>query len=263
MAGVPLRSGGLPPLRTVFLDLGDTLMHIHPGVPELYLRDCLELGLPVDATVVDRALRAGERMYQEALRSGRAFESSMTEARAFWREYNELILADLGVAPGAERRRLADRLTANFWSPGAWMVFPEVHEVLGALRAAGLQLAVISNFTDALIAICATHGLDGYLDCLVASVTAGAQKPDVSIFREALRRTGADPASSVHVGDNYVADVLGARAAGISGILIDRSRSGRPGMFDFTRREGLGGTSGLRLDCPVIGDLRELLELIA
>jgi putative hydrolase of the HAD superfamily len=84
----------------------------------------------------------------------------------------------------------------------------------------------------------------------------------VAIFREALRRTGADPASSIHVGDNYIADVLGARAAGIDAILLDRSRGGGRGMFDFALRDGLGGTAGLRLDCPVISDLRGLLTLV-
>jgi putative hydrolase of the HAD superfamily len=126
-----------------------------------------------------------------------------------------------------------------------------------------VQLAVISNFTDALTAVCRTHELDGYFDCLVASTVSGSQKPDVSIFREALRRTGADPESSVHVGDNYIADVLGARAAGIDGVLVDRTRAGGRGMFDFALRDGLGGSRGAVLDCPVVADLRELLALIA
>jgi putative hydrolase of the HAD superfamily len=255
-----LRPPGAPRLRTVFLDLGDTLMHVHPDVPTLYLDMCLELGLSVDAVQVDRALRAGERMYRDALRSGRTFESSVAEARSFWQEYNEHVLGAMGVeGPLAE---LARRLSERFWAPQSWRAFPEVHEVLGALHGAGLQLAVISNFTDALLAVCRTHELDGYFDCIVASTTSGAQKPDVAIFREALRRTGADPASSIHVGDNYIADVLGARAAGIDAVLLDRSRGGGRGMFDFALRDGLGGTAGLRLDCPVISDLRGLLTLL-
>jgi putative hydrolase of the HAD superfamily len=225
-----LRPPGAPRLRTVFLDLGDTLMHVHPDVPTLYLDMCLELGLSVDAVQVDRALRAGERMYRDALRSGRTFESSVAEARSFWQEYNEHVLGAMGVeGPLAE---LARRLSERFWAPESWR------------------------------ALCRTHELDGYFDCIVASTTSGAQKPDVAIFREALRRTGADPASSIHVGDNYIADVLGARAAGIDAVLLDRSRGGGRGMFDFALRDGLGGTAGLRLDCPVISDLRGLLTLL-
>jgi putative hydrolase of the HAD superfamily len=244
----------------VFLDLGDTLMYVHPDVPTLYRESCTELGLDVDADSVDAALHTGERMYRDALRRGRTFESSLHEARAFWQEYNELILTELGAR--GDVPRMARTLSERFWAPGSWRVFPEVHQVLGALRDAGLQLAVISNFTDALTAVCRTHDLDAYFDCLVASTTMGAQKPDTAIFREALRRTGADAAAAIHVGDNYVADVLGARAAGIDGVLLDRSRSGGHGMFDFALRDGIGGTAAVQVDCPVIGDLGELLQLI-
>jgi putative hydrolase of the HAD superfamily len=247
-------------VRTVFFDLGDTLMHVHPDVPTLYLQTCHEIGIDTTAQDMQRALQAGEHMYRGALRAGRSFESSMDEARSFWQEYNELILAELGVE--RDRAALAEQMTNRFWHPHSWRVFPEVHEVLTELRGRGLQLAVISNFTDALVALCETHELDGYFDVLVASAVTGAQKPDAGIFRDALRRTGADPASSVHVGDNYVADVLGARASGIEGVLVDRSRAGGKGMFDFALRDGIGGTAGVRLDCPVVADLRELVLLL-
>ena len=245
----------------MFLDLGDTLMHIHPDVPSLYLAAARELGLDVTAADVDSALRVGERLYRDALRSGREFESSTADAQAFWHEYHEHILAALRVHDGARRERLAGALTERFWHPSAWRPFDEVLEVLAALHAAGLTLAVVSNFTDALHALCLEHDLVRHLDTVVASVHVGAQKPDVAIFREALRRTGGDPAASLMVGDNYVADVLGARAAGIDGVLVDRSRRGGRGMFDFALRDGIGGTAGVRLDCPVIADLRELLVL--
>lgn len=255
-----LRRAGAPPLRTVFLDLGDTLMYVHPDVPTVYLETCRELGLDVEPPAVSEALHAGERHYREALRAGRSFESSMSDARAFWEEYNALILRELGAA--GDTSAMARTLSERFWAPPSWRVFDEVHEVLGGLRAAGLHLAVISNFTDALVAVCRTHELDGYFDCVLASTVTGSQKPDVSIFREALRRTGSDPETSIHVGDNYIADVLGARAAGIDGVLVDRSRAGLRGMFDFALRDGVGGSGTAVLDCPVISDLRELLSLV-
>jgi putative hydrolase of the HAD superfamily len=259
--GLALRAAGAPPLRTVFFDLGDTLMYVHPDVPTLYLQTCSELGIVATPEAMSDALHVGERMYRSALRAGAAFESSVAEARRFWQEYNELILASLGVAE-ADRPHIALACTERFWHPQSWRTFPEVHDVLRTLRSAGLQLAVISNFTDALVAVCQTHELDGYFDVLIASAAIGAQKPDAGIFREALRRTGADPAASLHVGDNYVADILGARASGIPAVLLDRSRAGGRGMFDFALRDGIGGTSGVRLDCPVIADLRELLALV-
>ena len=258
----PLRRTGAPPLRTVFLDLGDTLMHIHPSVPALYLSAARDLGLDVDAVAVAAALHRGERFYRAAIESRARFESSQPEAHAFWHEYHERVLGGLAVEPGTRRTGLAEALTERFWSPSSWRVFPEVHSVLAHLRTAGLRLAVVSNFTDALAAVCAAHELSPLLDCLVASTTVGAQKPETAIFREALRRAGADPAATVHVGDNYSTDVLGARASGIEPILLDRSRGGHPAMFDFTRAPGRPDDRPPRLDCPVIADLTELLALV-
>lgn len=214
---------------------------------------------PGDGVV--RALVAGEVLYRDAVRGGRQFEASAAAAMAFWTEYHELLLGELAVDPGEERRELAARLAHRFWSPRSWRAFPGVLGVLDGLRGGGVQLAVVSNFTDSLLSILAEHDILERLDVVVVSTTCGAQKPDASIFREALRRTGSDPAATVHVGDNYIADVLGARAAGIAPILVDRTRAGGSGMYDFAL-DAAGGEGGPRLDCPVIGDLAELLALV-
>jgi putative hydrolase of the HAD superfamily len=49
----------------------------------------------------------------------------------------------------------------------------------------------------------------------------GFEKPDPRIFTCALERTGARPDHTLHVGDLYHADVLGARAAGLHALLLD------------------------------------------
>jgi len=50
----------------------------------------------------------------------------------------------------------------------------------------------------------------------------GVAKPDPAIFRWALQEAGADPAGTVHVGDQPVNDVAAARAVGLTPVLIDR-----------------------------------------
>lgn len=254
------RRAGAAPLRAVLLDLGDTLMHVDPSVPELYRRSLRELGVRVTAKAVTAALRSAEVVYREAVGSGRPFESSVEEARAFWEEYNAHLVASLGVGDGP-RRELARRLSERFWAPQSWRPFPEVLGVLRELRRRGLRLGIVSNFTEALVTVCRRHALDEVLDCVVASTVTGTQKPQPGIFAEALRRLGVGPEAAVHVGDNYVADVLGARAAGLDAVLVDRSRRGVAGMFDFALRPGVGQTRGVVLDCVVVGDLTELLAL--
>jgi len=48
----------------------------------------------------------------------------------------------------------------------------------------------------------------------------GVRKPDPEIFALTLRAVGAGPESAVHVGDDEVLDVQGARAAGMRVIQV-------------------------------------------
>jgi putative hydrolase of the HAD superfamily len=74
-------------------------------------------------------------------------------------------------------------------------------------------------------------GLSGLVDGAVASAELGIAKPDPAIFARALELAGgAEPGASWHVGDSPEADVAGARAAGITPILIDRDGGPQPAL---------------------------------
>lgn len=66
-------------------------------------------------------------------------------------------------------------------------------------------------------------GLAGYVDALITSEEVGVPKPDPRIFAVALERLEATPATTLMVGDNWVADVLGAWAVGIRPIWLNRT----------------------------------------
>ena len=63
--------------------------------------------------------------------------------------------------------------------------------------------------------------LTAALDAIFDSHDEGVEKPDPRLFRLALERTGAEARTTVHVGDFYHVDVVGARAAGITPVLLD------------------------------------------
>jgi HAD superfamily hydrolase (TIGR01509 family) len=87
-------------------------------------------------------------------------------------------------------------------------------ESLRDLAAAGLRLAVVSNWDIGLHDHLAALGLDRLVDTIVTSAEAGAPKPELPVFELALARLGADPARTVHIGDSP-ADAEGAHAAGM------------------------------------------------
>ena len=61
-----------------------------------------------------------------------------------------------------------------------------------------------------------------FFQFMIASADAGSKKPSPKIFELALERAGVEPSRVVHVGDTFATDVLGARRAGIRGVMLDR-----------------------------------------
>ena len=108
-------------------------------------------------------------------------------------------------------------LTARLWS---WML-PGVPEALTAMREGGLQLAVVSNSDGSVEQSLETAGLRPYFGPVMDSFVVGHEKPDPRIFEHALEACAAHPERTVHVGDLYAADVVGARAAGVHPVLLD------------------------------------------
>lgn len=158
-------------------------------------------------------------------------------------EFDRTLLASLGLGDRSDLT-VSDVQTAFRSIARRFVLFPEVVSTLEALRARGLQVAVVSNWDHDLVDRCRELGLMEHLDAVVGSATVRAEKPDPSIFDRALERLDLSPDEVWHVGDLYLADVLGARAAGITPVLLDR--------HDLLPE----------VDCRRIGHLGELVTLV-
>ncbi|TMD03924.1 MAG: HAD family hydrolase [Chloroflexi bacterium] len=120
-------------------------------------------------------------------------------------------------------------LTPNVTGPGTWVaVIEDSREALPLLRAAGVRLAIVSNADGTAaenlsrLGICQVGPGEGVeVDIVVDSTAVGVAKPDPKIFEFALSATGVRPEEAVHVGDSVLADVGGARAAGIRPLHLD------------------------------------------
>ncbi len=71
-------------------------------------------------------------------------------------------------------------------------------------------------------------GIRDSIDFLVVSEGVGVAKPEPRIFEIALERAGAAPKEAVMLGDSWVSDVLGARAAGVRAVWFNRFRLPNP-----------------------------------
>ena len=98
---------------------------------------------------------------------------------------------------------------------------PACPTALRDLGEAGYRLVVVSNADGTVEAGLEACGLRDAFEAVIDSHVVGYEKPDPRIFRHALDVAGAAPETTLHVGDIYHVDVLGAREAGLHALLLD------------------------------------------
>jgi FMN phosphatase YigB (HAD superfamily) len=191
-------------VEAVTIDAFGTLLSLRDPVPPL--RAALAArGVPRSEREVRRAFAAEVAFYVERSHEGRD-EATLALLR---RDCAGVFLA----AAGAELDPAA--FAADFVGALGFEEVPGAAGACRALAAAGLRLAVVSNWDVGLHDHLAALGLDRLVDAVVTSAEAGAPKPEPQVFRLALERLGAEAARTVHVGDSD-ADAEGARAAGLA-----------------------------------------------
>jgi putative hydrolase of the HAD superfamily len=189
----------------VLFDFGRTLFD---SVPETVLlaREAERLGADLTPDQVGElwAEIHTAAMAPEEVARGRDLDAAVWAAR--WKALYGL--ADR-VLPG-----LGSALDAAMPDPATWVPYRDAVPTLEALHAAGTPVAVVSNTGWDIRSPFRARGLDHLVDAWVLSCEVGAAKPDTAIFIEACRRLGTEPAHTLMVGDDAVADG-GATRAGL------------------------------------------------
>lgn len=201
------------PIQTVFLDAGGVL--VNPNWTRV--SDALAChGVAVSA----EALAAAEPHAKRKLDTGGTISATNDQQRG-WTYFN-LVLAAAGVDLSDATDAALAQLHLYHQEFNLWeTVFADTKPALAALRARGFRLAVVSNANGTLHRMFARLGLTDSVDALFDSCDEGVEKPDPRFFELALHRVGATAATTVHVGDLFHVDVVGARAAGIEPVLLD------------------------------------------
>lgn len=101
----------------------------------------------------------------------------------------------------------------------------DVKQQLGALRAAGWKIALVTNGdSDGQAGKVDQLGLSPFLDACCISGALGVRKPDPRIFQIAAAQCDATLAGAWMVGDSED-DIVGAHRAGVSNIWLHRGRT--------------------------------------
>jgi len=203
-------------IDTVFLDAGGVLCH--PS----WTRVADALGRH-GATVTAEALSQAEPLATHELDQASVIGATDDQARG-WLYFN-LVLRHAGVVQNPHTDAALAELRDYHQRENLWEhVGPDVVPALADLRDRGLRLVVVSNANGRLRHLFDRLNLTPWFDHLLDSHEWGVEKPDPRLFHLALGRARATAARTVHVGDLYHVDVIGARRAGLrDAVLLDRA----------------------------------------
>ncbi len=224
-------------IDTLFLDAGGVLCHPSwTRVAEALVRH--------GAAATAAALAAAEQKATYDIDNASVVGSTDDRARG-WLYFNR-VLHHAGVPQSEATDAALAELREYHRQENLWEhVEPDVVPELSALRERGLQLVVVSNANGRLGHLFDRLDLTKWFDHVLDSHEWGVEKPDPRLFRLALEQSRAEASRTVHVGDLYHVDVVGARQAGLrDGVLFDLA-----GLYDG-------------VDCPRVGSLAALVEWI-
>jgi len=234
-------------LAAVFFDLDGTLRTHQPSYVEAFYDFVRQLnpGLHFDAARRRSFFRWTHYYWAQSPELQQDAAEFPERDQAFWLHYTRRSLQAIGLPPEIAAE-LAPAVSAYMQEEhqGVDVLLPGANETLQTLQQAGLRLALLTNRTQLERSYLQELNLHSGFEVILAAGEVASYKPEPGIFLAALQRMSLAACQVVYVGDNYYADVVGARRAGIQPVLFDPQQ-----VFE-------------QVDCPVISDLGELPGLL-
>jgi FMN phosphatase YigB (HAD superfamily) len=232
-------------IKAILFDFDGTLRHNLPSGGEVMADYVISLGLPV--TNEDRRRAAiWEHYYFAGSPEIQADQKKFNgEEEDFWFHFAHRRLAALGCPPDLIPElgpKAAEHMRENY-KPDS-VIPKENYTVLPNLRKSGFTLGVVSNRDKPYQSEIEGFGMGEYFHFSLAAGEVNSWKPEPGIFEHAIKMSGTTPEQTLYIGDNYFADVIGARRAGLQPVLYDPRRLfHEPG-------------------CPVIVSLEDLIRVL-
>tara|TARA_B110000858_G_scaffold26375_1_gene27474 strand:+ start:4275 stop:4970 length:696 start_codon:yes stop_codon:yes gene_type:complete len=207
-------------LRKLFIDLG-----------------LADLGLPEFSDFFRKYIVINELKW-DMYRNGEIDKQGLRESR-FKETFEHFGVSSPEIAWILETRYIQETPYQNH-------LIEDAREVLHVLKEKGYILHIITNgFQESQQIKFSESGLEPLFDVLLCSDQVGVNKPDAKIFRKALQMATAQRRESLMIGDNLIADCVGAREQGIDQVYFNPHKNSHREKVTFE-----------------ISQLKELLDIL-
>ena len=231
-------------IKTILFDFDGTLRHHLPTGGEFFSAYVISQGLQITDEDQRRAAIWEHYYFASSPEIQADAKKFNGQGEDFWFFFAHRRLAALGCPPEIVPilgPKVSEHMREHY-NPDVWMP-EETHTVLSKLHESGYTLGVVSNRDNPYQDEIDKMGLGDYFHFSLAAGEVKSWKPDPAIFEHAIKIAETTPETTLYVGDNYFADVVGARRAGL-----------RPVLYD---PKGLFHEPG----CPVIISFDKLIEV--
>ncbi|MFO8009680.1 MAG: HAD family hydrolase [Dehalococcoidia bacterium] len=230
-------------VKAVFFDLVNTLVRHDPPPEERQQLALRRFGIDIPRTDLRRGFWAANDYFSWESSQSPVEKRPPQDKLEVFVEFERTWLREAGVEV---TRELALELLHLMRSENPGVVpFDDAVPALTELRHRGLSVGLVSNLDTTLERFCPGFDLASHLDFVIVSHEVGFEKPHQEIFEAALKRSRAEAAEVIMVGDQYHTDIAGALRAGLTPLWLDRD-----GVFED------------HVDCKRISTLTEIIEYI-
>ncbi|MFC1900856.1 HAD family hydrolase [Chloroflexota bacterium] len=230
-------------IKAVFFDWFNTLANYSPPREELQSRVLSEFGFNVAPDKLLPALLSADKVLFDLHADNPVTKRPPEEQAKIYAQYQMTILSEVHIDISSNPDLLPKILkrTQELYKDIKFVLYDDVIPTLKTIREKDLTIGILTNIESGMEPICKELGLEPYIDIIVTSGEAGADKPQPKIFLLALEKAGVEANEAIHVGDQPKIDIAGAKGAGINPLLLDR----------FNLYSDID-------DCPVIHQLGEV-----
>jgi HAD superfamily hydrolase (TIGR01662 family) len=198
-------------LRAVVFDVDFTLAKPGPDLgPHGYRALGLRYGLDLDPARYEAARAAALAEVER--------HPELDHDEEIWVLFTERVI--IGMGGTGDTYRAAVEMEQRWAHSAHFELYEDAAPALREMKARGMRIGLLSNSSRDLPHFVEHHGL--VADAMLTSHAHGKTKPHESIFRAMLEALDVPAAEAVMVGDTLHDDIEGARAVGMTAVLIDR-----------------------------------------
>ncbi|WP_294296001.1 YjjG family noncanonical pyrimidine nucleotidase [uncultured Chryseobacterium sp.] len=211
-------------IQHIFFDLDNTLWdhrrNAYLTIKELFEKEEILLKYSIDFNEFHSAYHEINEKLWEDIRDG-IIDKEYLRKHRFYDTFKRFEVDDEALSMYFEEHFLDKILNHNELVEGA-------EYILEYLKSKHYTLHIISNgFKEVTERKCILSGIDKYFQTITSADTVGVRKPRPEIFEYSLNLAGAEKENSMLIGDDWIADVIGAQRFGMDVIFFDVLKENR------------------------------------